>query len=54
MPPLKSRWSSDDRRRFADGDRLRARKIPGKNKPGPSHDEWDYEPDSDEDGNSGG
>ena len=33
-------FSSEDRQRFADGDRLRARTIPGKKKPGPSVDEF--------------
>lgn len=41
MPSLKNKWSDDDRRRFADGDRLRARAIPGKSKPGPSQHEWE-------------
>ena len=33
-------FSPEDRQRFADGDRLRARTIPGKKKPGPSVDEF--------------
>lgn len=33
-------FSPEDRQRFADGDRLKARTIPGKKKPGPSIDEF--------------
>jgi len=33
-------FSSEDRQRFADGDRLKARTIPSKKKPGPSVDEF--------------
>ena len=33
-------FSPEDRQRFADGDRLKARTIPGKKKPGPSVDEF--------------
>ena len=38
-----NRWSKEDRRRFADGNRLRASSIPGKRRPGPSADEWDLD-----------
>jgi len=32
-------WSKEDRQRFVDGDRLRARRVPSKRRPGPSQDE---------------
>ena len=38
-------WSSDDRQRFADGDRLRAKSVPGKKPLPPEVEEWlDAEP----------
>lgn len=43
MPALSNnpRWSEADRRRFADGDRLRAKTIPVADKPAPTVDEWE-------------
>lgn len=39
------RWSYEDRRRFADGVRERAQTVPAKDRPAPSTDEWDDDPD---------
>jgi len=41
-------WSAADRRAFADGNRLRASTIPGRVRPGPSVDEWDFDDDEDD------
>jgi hypothetical protein len=38
------RWSDDDRRRFADGDILKAHTIPGKRRPEPDATEWNDDP----------
>lgn len=43
-----NRWTPADKRRFADGDRLRASAVPGRRNPGPSADEWDWEDDDDD------
>jgi hypothetical protein len=36
-------WDDEDRRRFADGDRLKARTVPAKRWDGPDVEEWDDE-----------
>ena len=36
-----NRWSREDRRAFADGNRLRAQTIQGRRAPGPDAREWD-------------
>jgi hypothetical protein len=38
---MKQSWSDGDRRRFADGDRLKASSVPGKRLDGPVEAEWD-------------
>jgi HK97 family phage prohead protease len=38
----KARWSPEDRQRFADGDRLRSKKRPGKRRSGPDASEYGF------------
>jgi hypothetical protein len=38
-----NRWDDEDRQRFADGDRLKARTVPKKRFDGPDVEEWDDE-----------
>ena len=40
----RNKWSQADRQRYADGDRLRASKRPGKRRDGPTVEEFDDEP----------
>jgi len=49
---IRTAWSDADRRRYAEGDRLRASTVPSRRSPGPSADEWCD--DDDEDGTSKG
>ena len=37
---IRTAWSDADRRRYAEGDRLRASTVPSRRGPGPSADEW--------------
>lgn len=37
---MNNRWSAEDRRRFADRDRLRASRIPKKRNAGPLVNDW--------------
>ena len=37
---MRAAWSDADRRRYAEGDRLRASTVPSRRGPGPSADEW--------------
>ena len=43
-----NRWSREDRRAFADGNRLRAQTIPGRRDAGPSSSEWDWDDEDDQ------
>lgn len=39
---MKQKWNDEDRQRFADGDRLKAKTIPPADKPGTTVDDWSF------------